>query len=184
MAPLYTRLTNKQEPPNKVSGRWLKIQTNYGASRKRKSSSPTKEKENKTMTRYSELMNKAIETLKEDARIFVYCIDELDSWNGYADGFRAYDMCEINDIFYGVKVSDFLDKLAPGFHHTDEYFYDSIYGIDSCDDKEALYRDNVDEGDLVDALMEEYLNIDLEWIDEDFDKIIRQLNEILDATER
>lgn len=127
------------------------------------------------MEKYEELIEKAIEELKDNDDLFVDCVNELDSWNGFADGFRGYPMYELNDLFYGVSVGDFLDKLASGFNHNDEYFIDTIYGLDSCNDLAEHYRDNVDEGELVDRLIEEYNNIDLNWIDSDFDELIESI---------
>ena len=127
------------------------------------------------MAKYDELIKKAIEELKDNDDLFVDCVNELDSWNGYADGFRGYPMYELNDLFYDCKVGDFLDKLASGFNHNDEYFVDTIYGLDSCDNLAEYYRDNVDEGELVDRLIEEYSNIDLQWIDSEFDELIESI---------
>ena len=129
---------------------------------------------------YSELINKAIAELKENDDLFISCIDELDSWNGFADGFRCWEMWELNEIFYDCKVTDFLDKLGRNFNHNDEYFYDSIYGIESTDSKVDLYRDNVDEGELLDNLIDRYSDLDISWIDSDFDNL---LQEIIEAKE-
>lgn len=125
--------------------------------------------------KYDEMMTKALEMLQENDDLFVDCVNELDSWNGYADGFRGYPMYELNDLFYGVSVGDFLDKLASGFNHNDEYFIDSIYGLDSCNDLAEHYRDNVDEGELLDNIIDNYSNIDLQWIDSEFDDLINDI---------
>lgn len=122
---------------------------------------------------YAGLMTKALDTLKNDGEIFVDMVNELDSWNGYADGFRAFPMHEIDDIFCDTKVSDFLDKLAPGFCHTDDYFIDSIYGIDSTCDIESHYRDNVDEGELLDEIIENENH--LYYSDPDFEELIQAI---------
>lgn len=135
------------------------------------------------MSKYSELVAKAIEELKNNDDLFVACVNELDSWNGFADGFRAYDMSELDDLFGSMKVSEFLDILADSFNHRDNYFYDSIYGIDSCDYIEELYRDNVDDGELLDNLIENYYDIDIAWIDSDFDELLNEIVDIIAATE-
>lgn len=127
------------------------------------------------MKNYEFLMNAALETLKTNDDIFVSCVDDLDSWNGYADGFRAYDMCELDDLHYGMKLSEFLEKITSDFDIRDNYFYYSIYGLESCDDKTALYRDNVDEGELLDNLIDRENDLDLAWIDTDFADIIECL---------
>ena len=104
--------------------------------------------------KYNEMINKAMEMLKNDGELFVDMVNELDSWNGFADGFRAYPMWELDDLFCDCKVSEFLDKLADGFNLRDEYMVDTIYGLDSTNDVEGLYRDNVDEGKLLDNIIE------------------------------
>lgn len=135
------------------------------------------------MTNYSELINKATQELKDNNDLFVKCVDELDSWNGYADGFRAYDMSELDDLHYGISLHDFLDRITSDFNIRDNYFYYSIYGLESCDYKDELYRDNVDEGELLDALIENYSNIDLEWIDSEFNELISEIVDIIAETE-
>lgn len=119
------------------------------------------------------LKAEALEMLVNDDDLFCSMIDELDSWNGYADGFRCYEMSELDELFCDVKVSDFLDKLAAGFHHTDEYFYDSIYGIDSTDDKTDLYRSNVSESELLDEIIDKYSH--LYFYDSDFEELIDEI---------
>lgn len=122
------------------------------------------------MKKYDALVNEALEMLKNDDELFVDMVNELDSWNGFADGFRAYPMDEIDELFCDTKVSDFLDKLAPGFNHCDDYFVDSIYGIDSTDDITGLYRDNVDDGELLDNIIDNYNH--LYFSDDDFQELI------------
>ena len=108
---------------------------------------------------YKELVGEALELLELDDELFVDMVNELDSWNGFADGFRGFPMYEIDDLFYGVKIGDFLDKLSPSFHHTDEYFVDTIYGLDSTDDLAAYYRDNTSAEEVFDELVKQYHNI-------------------------
>lgn len=84
-------------------------------------------------------------------------IDLLDSmdidslvpiWNeyqrdiGYED--EVYYMSEIDDLFYGCSVSDFLEKLDD-FHYRDDFFYFTIYGIESTDNPkdEPIYLDEL-----------------------------------------
>lgn len=127
------------------------------------------------MKTIEELRIIAKEALQNDDDLFVSCVDELDSWNGYADGFRAYDMSELDDLHYGMKLSDFLDKLTGDFNIRDNYFYYSIYGLESCDDKAELYRDHVDELELLDNLVYRYYDLDLKQIDPEFDEIIQAI---------
>lgn len=129
------------------------------------------------MTNYEELRNELINELKNDDDLFCDLIEELDSWNGFADGFRVYPMYEINDLFCGCTVSEFLDKLAPGFNHNDEYMVDTIYGLDSTNDRVDIYRSNVWEAELLDNLMDRADDLDF-WNHEDFKEKVEKLIEL------
>ena len=119
---------------------------------------------------YSDLVAEAVERLENDDELFVDIVNELDSWNGFADGFRGFPMYEIDDFFCDMKVSDFLDKLADGFNHNDAYFVDTIWGIDSTDDLAAYYRGNVSAGEVFDEIIDKYYHIDI--YDDDFKNLI------------
>lgn len=110
------------------------------------------------MKRYEELINKALELLADDDT-FVEAVNELDSWDGFADGYRAYDMSELDELTYGMTVSKFLEQLTGDFNINDNYFYWSIYGLESCDDIADLYRRNTDAGEVLDNLIENYTNV-------------------------
>lgn len=125
------------------------------------------------MKKYEELMKQALQMLQDDGELFVDMVNELDGWNGYADGFRAWPMEELDDIFCGVTVSEFLQKLAPGFNLNDAYMVDTIYGLDSTDNVEDLYRNNVDEGELLDNIIENAGH--LYFPDGDFEELITEL---------
>lgn len=126
--------------------------------------------------KYREMIKKAIEMLNEDDDLFVEMVNELDSWNGFADGFRAYPMYELDELFGDCKVSEFLDKLASGFNHNDDYMIDTIWGLDSTNNVAALYRNNVDAGELLDNIIENANH--LYFSDSDFEELI---NDIVDA---
>lgn len=104
--------------------------------------------------KYAEMVEKAIEMIENDDELMMNLVDDLDSLNGYADGFRCYNMYELDDFFYDCKVSEFLQELAPDFDLRDDYFYDTIYGISSTNDKAELYRDNTDAGEIFDNVLE------------------------------
>jgi len=127
------------------------------------------------MTNYNELRNALIEELKNNDDLFVDMINELDSWNGFADGFRAYPMYELDDLFCDCKVSDFLEKITDSFNLHDEYMIDTIYGLDSTNDIVDHYRCNVWETDLLDGLMDRVDDLDF-WNHEDFKEQIEELN--------
>lgn len=123
---------------------------------------------------YEDLRAKAKELLDNDGDLFTDMVNELDGYNGFADGFRAYPMCEIDEFFYDTRVSDFLDMLTSDFNHNDEYFYYSDYGIGSTDSMIDLYRDNVDTDDLLDALIENYPHIF--FSDSELEEIVEALD--------
>ena len=120
-----------------------------------------------------ELKAKALEELKNNDGLFVDMVNEMDSWNGYADGFRAYPMCELDDLFCDCKLSEFLDKITNDFNLHDEYMVDTIYGLDSTNDITTLYRDHVWESELLDAIIDNANHI---WFsDSDFEELIEQI---------
>lgn len=123
--------------------------------------------------KYDEMMNKAIKMLKEDDDLFVDMVNELDSWNGFADGFRVYPMYEIDELFAGCSFRDFLDKLGRDFDHNDEYMVDTIYGLESTNDPADVYRDNVDEGELLDNIIDNENHI--YFNDSDFEELIQDI---------
>ena len=124
------------------------------------------------MANYKTMINQALEMLKDDDDLFCSMVDELDAWNGYADGFRCYDMSMIDELFCDMKVSDFLAKLGD-FNYREDYFYDSIYGIESTDDKTGLYRCNVDEEELLDRIIENASH--LYFYDSEFEDLIESI---------
>ena len=132
------------------------------------------------MKNYNEMITEAIEALKNNDELFCRCIDELDGCNGFADGFRCYDMCELDELFGQMPLSKFLDIVTDDFNVRDNYIVDTIYGLSSTDYREDVYRENVDEGELLDELIDKYNHLDLAWIDSDFDELIKA---IIDARE-
>lgn len=124
-----------------------------------------------------ELIEKAMELLN-DSSIFCQCVEELDSWNGFADGFRCYPMNELDDLFCDCKVSDFLQKVdTDNFNLADDYFIDTIYGLQSTDDSYSTYMDYTDAGEVLDNLIDCYFDITLRWIDQELDEVVQQLAE-------
>ena len=122
-----------------------------------------------------ELMNRALEVLKTNDEIFIEVVDELDCWNGYADGFRCYEMWELDDFHSGMRLSEFLNSITDDFNLHDEWFYYSYRGLESTDDKVQLYRDNVWESELLDNVIDNYVHLGLQWIDAEFDDLIHQI---------
>lgn len=126
------------------------------------------------MRTLEEMRNKAIETLESNDELFVDMVNELDSWNGYADGFRAFPMYELNDIFCDIKLTDFLNMIdEENFDLHDDYFIDTIWGIRSTDDIIGHYKDNVWTDELLDNIIDNVNNI---WFnDKEFEALIDDL---------
>lgn len=120
---------------------------------------------------YSEMVEKAIEMLNDNDDLFIDMVNELDCYMGFADGFRAYSMWDLDDLFCDDKVSDFLKRIdMTSFNLNDEYFIDTIYGLQSCDDISTHYHDNVDTGELLDNIIQYYNHI--YFNDSDFEELI------------
>jgi hypothetical protein len=84
-------------------------------------------------------------------------------------------MYMIDDFYCDCKASKLLEDMTGDFNKNDDYFYFSIYGLESTDDKVDLYRSNVDEGELLDNLIDKYNHLDINWIDSDFDELLDEI---------
>ena len=124
------------------------------------------------MTRYEEMMNKAVEMLKENDELFVDMVNELDSWNGFADGYRGFPM---DELFGQMKLTDFLDIITNDFNPRDNYFIETIWGLESTDWLADHYRDNVDEEELLENIIENRSHL---WInDNEFEELLDEIEE-------
>lgn len=133
------------------------------------------------MTR-QELINRAIEMLDNDDSIFVEAVNELDSYNGFADGWRCEPMDFFDDYFSGQTPSEILQSLSSDFDIRDNYFYCGIYGVESTDYPEDLYRNNTDSGEVFDELLDHWNSVNI--YDSEFNEIMDSLyNEDYDDEE-
>jgi hypothetical protein len=123
---------------------------------------------------YEDLRAKAVEMLKDNDDLFVEMVNEVDGYNGFADGFRAFPMYEIDELHCGVSIGEFLDRLTSDFNHNDDYFYYSDYGLESTDNIAELYRDNVYENDLLEQLIKYYPHIF--FSDSELEEIVEALD--------
>lgn len=128
---------------------------------------------------YEEIEAEAIEMIENSDDLLVELVNELDNWDGYADGFRAYPMCEIDDFF--TKPSELIEKLTCDFCSTDDYFYFSIYGLESTDNVADLYRDNVTCSELLTKVLDDrnHINID----NSDFEDLLDEMEGYEEETE-
>jgi hypothetical protein len=128
-----------------------------------------------------ELKNDALEMIKDNEELFVELVNELDAWDGFADGYRAYPMYELDELFGDTKLTEFLDKLAPDFNFHDEYLTDTIYGVSSTDNIYEWYSSNISEEEVLENVIENFNNI---YIDNDeFKEVVEKIVNYENETE-
>lgn len=72
-----------------------------------------------------EAVARILKYFEENEDVFNDCIEELDSYNGYLDDNRYYDMDELDEIYSGVEPSEIL---ARAFYGHDESYTTDEYG--------------------------------------------------------
>ena len=92
--------------------------------------------------------------IRTDSDLLVDICEELDSWNGFLGDDRCYYMSDINEILYGKKPSDIIEMITSDFDKSCEWFYFSIYGLESCDDRADHYLDSFSDEDILDNYLE------------------------------
>lgn len=103
--------------------------------------------------------DKISEVLENDTDAFVEVCEELDSWNGFLNDARCFDMWDIDSFFN--KPSELIDKMDD-FDPTDEYFYYTSYGnVTTSSDRYDVYSDEVDVDDIIDAIESDYNHISI-----------------------
>ena len=117
------------------------------------------------------LREKALTMLENDDDLFIECINELDCWNGFADGYRCWSMDEINEFYYDQPATKLLQDLTDDFNINDSYFYFTIWGLESTDDIAQLYRNNTTPEEVLDNLIENYPNISI-WGFSEFEELL------------
>ena len=113
----------------------------------------------------------ALEKLEEDD-VFVEAVKELCSWNGFVEE-ECFSMDELDELYGHMKLGDFLDHITSDFNYTDNYFYESIYGLESCDDEAEHYRDYVTNEEVLNALIDNYNHVSIS--DRTFDGLVEVL---------
>ena len=108
-----------------------------------------------------EVIDSIIEFFEDNDDVFISCIEDLDSYNGYLGDDRIYEMYELDELFSGEEPTEILRRAFYGYDaetwHTDshgqkeygafnpnrEYFYYNGYGnFVSCWEKD--YSDHLD----------------------------------------
>ena len=113
----------------------------------------------------------ALEKLEEDD-IFVEAVKELCSWNGIVEE-ECFPMDELEELYGHMNLGEFLDHITSDFDHNDNYFFETIYGLESCDDEADHYRDCVTNEEVLDGLIDNYNHVSLS--DTEFDGLIEVL---------
>lgn len=125
-------------------------------------------------TERERLYNEAIEELDNNDELFVEMVNQLDWYNGFADGYRCLPMSELDEYFCDKKLTEFLAEITSEFNLQDNYFYISIWGIESTDDIVDLYRSNTDSEEVLDEILNLYPRIDI-WGYSDFESLIESI---------
>lgn len=98
------------------------------------------------------------EYLENDDDAFVEAVEELIHWNSFID-IEIFSMYEIDEICYGMKPSELIEKMTSDFNSSDDYFYFSIWGLESCNDRAELYHNECDIEDVIDGIEDYYKNL-------------------------
>jgi hypothetical protein len=120
------------------------------------------------------IYNAMLDMIQADSDLMVEICDELDSWNGFLGDDRCYCMSDIDDLLYGKKPSEIIDMITKDFDSSCEWFYFSIYGLESCDDRADFYLDCHSHEEILDEYIDYYnhcslSNTDLEELAEIYD---------------
>ena len=82
-------------------------------------------------------------------------------------------MDELDELYGHMNLGDFLNHITSDFDHNDNYFYETIYGLESCDDEAEHYRDCTTNEEVLDALIDNYNHVSLS--DTTFDGLVEVL---------
>lgn len=113
----------------------------------------------------------ALEKLEEDD-VFVEAVKELCSWDSFVEE-ECFPMDELEELYGHMSVGEFLDHITSDFDHNDNFFFETIYGLESCDDEADHYRDCVTNEEVLDNLIDNYNHVSLS--DTTFDGLIEVL---------
>jgi hypothetical protein len=106
-----------------------------------------------TQERQNYIYDTMLGMIRTDSDLLVEICEELDNWDGFLGDDRCYYMGDIDDILYGKKPSEIIDMITSDFDSSCEYFYFSIYGLESCDDRADHYLDNFSDEDILDEYL-------------------------------
>jgi hypothetical protein len=106
-----------------------------------------------TQERQNYIYDTMLGMIRTDSDLLVEICEELDSYNGFLGDDRCYYMSEIDDILYGKNPSDIIEMISSDFDKTCDFFYFSIYGLESCGDKADHYLDCFSDEDILDEYL-------------------------------
>lgn len=113
----------------------------------------------------------ALERLEEDD-ILVEAVKELCHWDGFIDE-ECFPMDNLDELYGDMKLGDFLNHITSDFDYNDDYFYETIYGLESCNDEAEHYRSLVTNEEVLDKLIDNYNHVSLS--DTTFDGLVEVL---------
>lgn len=76
------------------------------------------------MTNKEQITNNIIEFFENNKDLFIECIEELDSYNGYLNDDRYYYMEDLNEFYNGVEPIELLYRCFYGYDD-DNYMTDA-----------------------------------------------------------
>lgn len=120
-----------------------------------------------------ELISRLIEEKLDDDDIFEEIALEMDDYEGSLNDSRCYPMYDLDEMLGEKKPSEVVNMLTSDFDSNDDYFYFSIYGLESTCDPVSIYRDEIDYSDMVDWL--ERWGIKGSVNDDEFSELVEML---------
>ena len=97
--------------------------------------------------------NTALDALEDDDT-FINACNALDSYNGFMNDTRCYPMWELDELLGETKPSEVLRQATQDFNINDDYFYFSVYGLESTDDMADVYRSEHTNEEVLDELID------------------------------
>lgn len=108
-----------------------------------------------------------------DTNDLISVVSNVNSWNGSLEEYNFYWMEDLDELFGGMRLTEFLDKLSPNFNTGHEGFKDTIYGLESCDaiDVATDIRDNAEE--IAEAIAETMGEYDI-WLPSSLEELLEE----------
>lgn len=89
-------------------------------------------------------------------------VNSINSWCGELEDYRFFYMDELDDLFYGVKPTELLSKLADDFNKNDEGFRDTDNdGLESCNVEDVADDIRCNAEEVAESTVNNMDNIDL-----------------------